>query len=82
MSGSYVLWTLSGLIPVPGRASPNLLAASLSNCTDATLVAVGMAVGLTPLISVRDMVRAAVGARRHWGGCEVRTPGAAPGCAR
>jgi hypothetical protein len=52
---------------VPGKASPNLSAANVSNGADATLVAVCMAVGLAPLICVRDMVQVA-DARAYWGG--------------
>ena len=50
-----------------GKASPNLVAAVVPNGADATLVAVGNAVGLTPLIYVRDMVPPA-GSRAYWGG--------------
>jgi Threonine/Serine exporter, ThrE len=64
MPGPYVFRMLSGLIQLPGNASPNLLAAAVSNGAVATLVVVGMAVGLTLPKYVRDMVLAA-GARRQ-----------------
>jgi hypothetical protein len=64
MPGSYVFRMLSGLIQLPGSASPNVLAATVSNGAVATLVVVGMAVGLTLPMYVRDMVLAA-GARRQ-----------------
>jgi len=66
MPGSYVFRMLSGLIQLPGTASPNLLAATVSNGAVTTLVVVGTAIGLTLPMYVRDMVQAA-GARRHNG---------------
>jgi hypothetical protein len=65
MPGSYTFRMLSGLIRLPGNASPNLLAATVPNGADATLMVVGMAVGLTVPMCVRDMVPAA-GARRGY----------------
>jgi uncharacterized membrane protein YjjP (DUF1212 family) len=64
MPGAYLFRMLSGLIQLPGNASPNLLAATASNGAVATLVVVGMAVGLTLPMYVRDMAVAA-GARRQ-----------------
>ncbi|WP_257720718.1 threonine/serine exporter family protein [Mycobacterium sp. JS623] len=63
MPGSYLFRMLSGLIQLPGNASPNLLAATASNGAVAMLVVVGMAVGLTLPMYLRDTVLA-VGAHR------------------
>jgi hypothetical protein len=59
MPSSYVFRMLSGLIQLPGNASPNLLAATVSNGAVATLVVVGMAIGLTLPMYVRDILQAA-----------------------
>jgi uncharacterized membrane protein YjjP (DUF1212 family) len=64
LPASYIFRMLSGLIQLPGSVSPNLLAATVSKGAVATLVVVGMAVGLTLPMYVRDTVLAKRGRRR------------------
>lgn len=56
MPGLYVFRALGGLVALPGRVSPDLLATIASDGATAALVVTGMALGLAIPIGVRDAV--------------------------
>jgi uncharacterized membrane protein YjjB (DUF3815 family) len=54
--GVYIFRMLSGLVQLPGSASPALLAATVSDGAVASLVVTGMAVGLVVPMHTRDAI--------------------------
>jgi uncharacterized membrane protein YjjP (DUF1212 family) len=59
--GVYMFRMLAGLVELPGTASPQLLAATVSDGAVAALVVTGMAVGLVVPMHIRDAMVAARG---------------------
>jgi uncharacterized membrane protein YjjB (DUF3815 family) len=57
--GSYVFRMLSGLVQLPGSASPDLLASTVSDGMVAALVVAAMAIGLVIPMHLRDALLAA-----------------------
>jgi uncharacterized membrane protein YjjP (DUF1212 family) len=56
LPGVYIFRMLSGLVQLPGTASPALLAATVSDGAVASLVVTGMAVGLVVPMHIRDAI--------------------------
>ena len=54
--GVYVFRMLSGLVQLPGGASPELLATTVSNGATAALVVAGIALGLVIPTHIRDAI--------------------------
>lgn len=62
--GVYVFRTLSGIIQLQNKTSPDLLAATVSDAAMATLVVAGMAIGLVVPMRIRDILVSASARRR------------------
>jgi uncharacterized membrane protein YjjP (DUF1212 family) len=64
LPGVYVFRTLSGILQLQNSTSPDLLAATVSDASVATLVVAAMAIGLVVPMRLRDLLVSAAARRR------------------